>query len=66
MILTVAPAISNRGTGINDWGAQFAELSATLDITLALQWPKAIAGAFRPARYSKVPQLYSNLSYQES
>ena len=29
----MAPAISNRGTGIYDRGAWFAELSATFDIT---------------------------------
>ena len=47
-ILTVAPAISNRCTGIYDRGAEFAELSATFDITSAFQVPDAIVGAFRP------------------
>ena len=36
-ILTVGPAIFNRGTGIYDSGAWFAELSATCSIAQVYQ-----------------------------
>ena len=46
-------------------GARIVELSATIDITSALQLPEGdSADASTPVRYSKVPQRYSNLSYQ--